>query len=155
MLARTHTAVRMSLAVFLGFISLTTMSAQAVEKPPVSAKPIGIASGIHGVKIITAEEVLTLADYDEEMVVFDARGSKQRAIGHIRWSEEFRVKTLSPAMLADSVAGPSTVIVFYGNKNSPAAIQGAKIAVKGGYTNVYWFKGGWEEWQSKGLKMDQ
>ena len=117
------------------------------------AGKIGTASGITGVKQINGEDVVKLADYDEDMVTFDSRSTAQRKQGSLSWSEAFNAKTLTSKLLADKVFEKTTIIVFYGEVNSQKAAQGATFAVKNGYKNVYWFKGGWNEWKQKKLSL--
>ncbi len=117
------------------------------------ANKIGKPSPIPGVFIVSAEEVLQLADYDEEMVVFDVRPQTARKQGKIRWSERF--KNTTAKRLAEIIAAKDTVVVFYGDNNSARAARGAKLVAGKGYKNVYWLKGGWQEWRKKGLKMDE
>ena len=114
---------------------------------------IGTASGITGVKQVNGEEIIKLADNDEDMVTFDSRSAAQRKKGSLTWSEPFNAKTLTPELLSEKVAENTTAIVFYGEPNSQDAAQGAKFAVKSGYENVYWFKGGWDEWKQKKLSL--
>lgn len=114
---------------------------------------IGTTSGITGVKQINGEDIIKLADNDEDMVTFDSRSAAQRKRGALNWSEPFNTKTLTPKLLSEKVAENTTTIVFYGEPNSQEAAQGAKFAVKSGYKNVYWFKGGWDEWKQKKLTL--
>ena len=137
----------------LGLTIITTVHAERAQ-PKNIAKPIGHPSSIPGVLAINASEVVKLADYDEEMVIFDARSTAERKKGNIRWSEGFQPKQLTAQRLADTLASKSTVVVFYGNQNSRAAAQGAKIAASKGYKSVYWLKGGWSEWSKSGLRLD-
>jgi rhodanese-related sulfurtransferase len=133
----------------LAFLSL--VHAEPEEEP---VKPIGLPSNIPGVLAIKAAEVVKLADYDEEMVIFDVRSATERKKGKISWSESFQSKQMTAQHLADSLASKDTVVVFYGNKNSTLAAKGAKFAVSNGYKSVYWFTGGWSEWTKSGLRLD-
>ena len=107
------------------------------------------------VRTANAEQILTLSDEDEEMVVLDTRSTADYKKGHIRWSENVTPKQFSAAFFKNKVPSKNTVVVFYGNKNSRSAALGAQLAAKAGYTDVYWLKGGWQEWQAKGLRLDQ
>ena len=107
------------------------------------------------VRTATTAQVLELSDEDEEMVLLDTRSAAEYKQGHIRWSEQVTPKQLTRAFFDSKVPSKNTVIVFYGNRNSRNAALGARLAAKAGYTDVYWFKGGWQEWQAKGLRLDQ
>lgn len=137
----------------LGSALATTMNFLLISASYADINKIGTASGITGVKQINAEEVIKLADYDEDMVTFDSRTTAQREQGSLTWSEVFTVKSLTPKLLSDKVSEISTIIIFYGEANSQVAAQGAKFAVEKGYKNVYWFKGGWDEWKQKKLSL--
>ncbi len=130
-----------------GFVLLLVVSFLLVSLDSVAAQA--------KVQIASAEKVIQLSDEDEEMVVLDARGAKDRRTGHIRWSQGITSKQLNGAFLENVVASKNTVVVFYGDRDSKLAATGAKIAIQAGYTDVYWLKGGWQEWQSKGLRLDQ
>lgn len=135
-------------------LSLVFLSPTHAESEEATGKPIGLPSSIPGVLAIKAAEVVKLADYDEEMVIFDVRSATSRKKGKISWSESFQKKQMTAEHLADTLASKDTVVIFYGNKNSKFAAKGAKFAVSNGYTNVYLFTGGWSEWTKSGLRLD-
>ena len=138
----------------LGLIFASPANAAEVANQNDVITPIGKPSSIPGVLAVKPDEVVKLADSDEEMVIFDARSEAQRGKGKIHWSEGFEPKQLTTNQLADKVASKSTVVLFYGDKNDRIAAAGAKIAVSKGYKKVYWLQGGWSEWQKSGLRLD-
>ena len=141
-------------AAVLSLCLLSVANAEQGNSIKLVSSVIGQPSNISGVTEINGEEVIKLADYDEEMVIFDVRSEAKRKQGKIHYSEGFHLKRLTTRYLAEKVADKNTVIVFYGDKNSTSAAIGAKNTVAQGYKSVYWFKGGWTEWKRKGLKID-
>lgn len=116
-----------------------------------SAKTSAVAVNV---RIVKSEEILKLADYDEELVIFDVRSKANRAKGKITWSESFVANKLALQQLSKKITDKETTIVIYGDKNSSVAAKSAEKIIAQGYKNVYWFKGGWAEWKRKGLKID-
>lgn len=139
----------------LGLIVTSTLNATGVANQNSAAHSyIGKPSNIPGVLAVKSAEVIELANYDEEMVIFDARSEAQRNKGKIRWSERFELEQLTAKHLENTVASKTTVVLFYGDKKDRKAAMGAKVAVSKGYNKVYWLQGGWSEWQQSGLRLD-
>ncbi len=139
----------------LGLVLTSTLNAAGVaNQVGIAHSAIGKPSNIPGVLAVKSAEVIKLADYDEEMVIFDARSEAQINKGKIRWSERFELKQLTAKYLENTVASKSTVILFYGDKKGGKAAMAAKVAVSKGYKKVYWLQGGWSEWQQSGLRLD-
>ncbi|HEY5601961.1 MAG TPA: rhodanese-like domain-containing protein, partial [Gammaproteobacteria bacterium] len=56
--------------------------------------------------------------------------------------------------LAKHVASKTTPVLFYCNGvKCGRSVNSSKQAVELGYKNIYWFRGGWEEWTQKGLPV--
>lgn len=129
-------------------------NAEQGKRIELASNTVAQAAKLSKVRIVQGEDVLKLADFDEDMVIFDVRSEKERKKGNIRWSESFRLTPVTTTLLHRKIADKKTVIIFYGNNNSSAAVKGAEKTIAQGFKNVYWFKGGWPEWKRKGLKMD-
>lgn len=147
--------VRLFIAVSV-FVSLFSVAnAEQGNRIILASYSFGKASILKdGARIVKGEDVLKLADYDEELVILDVRSKASRKKGHITWSEKFSSKRGAFQQLNQKVTDKETTIVIYGNKNSSIAAKSAKKIMAQGYKNVYWFKGGWPEWKRKGLKID-
>lgn len=145
--------VYLFIAVFLSLFSVA--NAEQGNQTILASDSYGKASATGGARIVKGEDVLKLADYDEELVILDVRNKASRKKGHITWSEEFGSNRAAFQQLNQNVTDKGTTIVIYGNKNSSIAAKSAKKIMAQGYKNVYWFKGGWPEWKGKGLKIDQ
>lgn len=107
-----------------------------------------------GAGVIKGEDILKLADYDEELVILDVRNNASRKKGNITWSESFSAKKSAFQQINKKITDKGTTIVVYGDKNSVTASTSARKLIAQGYKNVYWFKGGWPEWKAKKLRID-
>ena len=142
-----------AVSVLIGLFSVA--NAEQGNRILLASTNFGKASVVKGgARVIVAEDVLKLADYDEELIIFDVRNKSSRKSGNITWSEGFSSDTAAFNQLNTNVTDKETTIIVYGYKNSLTAAKSAKKIIAQGYKNVYWFKGGWPEWKQKGLKMD-
>ncbi len=123
--------------------------------------PITLSGG----KIVNAEEVKTLVDQKAGTVV-DTRNPLNYGKGHIPGAIliEYKGKSENKPDFDDSIDRFDSTklpndrgakIVFYGHgvtgwKGYKAAMK----AVKAGYKNVMWFRGGLEEWDKKGYRKE-
>lgn len=104
-------------------------------------------------QVATAEQLLQLADADEDMVIFDTRSKADFNQARISWAISIKPAQLDAALLQKHVASKKTTLVFYGDADSKTAANAAVAASQAGYQNVYWLKGGWDEWQRKKLSL--
>lgn len=108
---------------------------------------------IDGTKLVTAEEAIELITSKTDLIVIDARKSSDRdEAGWIEGSIPLPNYDTTPESLAKNIPGKSTPVLFYCNGvKCGRSVESSKIAVKEGYKEIYWFRGGWEEWTQKGL----
>jgi rhodanese-related sulfurtransferase len=121
----------------------------AEEKPDISPQEI------KGVPKVNAEEVFALFEKTPGLVIIDSRlatgPSSGRANGYIEGSVSLPDIKTDCASLAKVIAKKNTPSLFY--CNGPKCGRSAKaieVALKCGYTQLYWFRGGFEEWLQKG-----
>lgn len=131
-------------------LGLLTVKA-ALANPPFEM--VSSQGGNHFAQVTSAEQLLQLADADEEMVIFDTRSSSQFQRGRIHWAVSLAGQPLTNQLLQKHVAAKTTTIVIYGEADSEAAAKAANFASSAGYRAVYWLKGGWDEWQQKKLSL--
>ncbi|WP_455203053.1 rhodanese-like domain-containing protein, partial [Kaarinaea lacus] len=63
-------------------------------------------------------------------------------------------RSMSPLQLAQVVADKFTPVVFFCDGiHSSHSYRAAKKVVALGYANVFWFRGGIQEWADKGLPI--
>lgn len=117
------------------------------------SKPVA-PENIANAKILVAEEVIELILARPNMIIIDSRKKSEYLKGHI----EGAVNILNTDMVMDDLnklaPDKSRAILFYCNgvrcmRSSDAASK----AVAWGYTNIFWFRGGWDEWIEKRLPV--
>lgn len=109
---------------------------------------------LDGATTISAEELIDLVDEHEDLVIIDARKPSDRDKGYIEGSIGLVDTDTTPETLANHIPSTSTPIVFYCNGiKCGRSAKSTNVAVADGYSNIYWFRGGWEEWSSKGYPV--
>lgn len=105
---------------------------------------------IEGSTRINAEALIELAREHDDLVIIDSRIQSDRHQGYISGSvslPDTETNCSSLFMLANK---KENAIVFYCNgpkcRRSDRAVV---IARECGYKNIYWFRGGFEEWMNK------
>ncbi len=113
-----------------------------------------VPESIQGTTKISAEQLIELADKYNNLVIIDARKPSDRAQGYIEGSIGLVNTDTTPASLSSHIKSKNTPVVFFCNgEKCGRSVESSKIAVKDGYKNVYWFRGGWAEWIEKGLPV--
>jgi rhodanese-related sulfurtransferase len=105
---------------------------------------------IPGAVTVTAEEVIKLILSNPEIVLIDSRKKTEYLKGHIEGS----INLLNTGLTIDDLelitSDKSSAIVFY--CNGPRCLRSSdsvKKALSWGYSNIFWFRGGWKEWVDK------
>ena len=132
----THT-----LLLFLWF-SLATLSQLATANDEIASP-----ESIDGTIIVDAVGLIDAVGEIPKLVLIDSRIVADRKEGFIEGSISLPDTDTSCESLASAVAAHTTPILFYCNgikcgRSATAAV----IAVDCGYTSVYWFRNGMEEW---------
>ena len=114
-------------------------------------KPYAPAS-LPGATILTAEEVINLILADPDLIVIDSRKKTEYIKGHI----EGAINILNTELVLEDldliVPDRTTALLFYCNGVRCLRSSDSIARVVGwGYTNLYWFRGGWKEWTEKRL----
>ncbi len=107
-----------------------------------------------GTTLVSAEDVIDLVGQHADMVIIDARKNSDRLKGYIEGSVGLPNTETNATSLAKHVTSKSTPVVFYCNGvKCGRSVKSAKIALAEGYSKVYWFRGGWDEWTGKGMPV--
>jgi len=108
---------------------------------------------IDGTKKVTAEEVVELATNIPDLIIIDARKTSDReSAGWIEGSVGLPDYDTNAESLAKHIPSKSSPVLFYCNGvKCGRSVKSSKVAVQAGYKNIYWFRGGWEEWTQKGM----
>ena len=114
-------------------------------------KPL-VPDTLPGAKVVTAEEAIELILTNPDLLVIDARKKTEFVKGHIEGAHNLLNTTLTLVEMEALSPDRSAPLLFYCNgircQRSSDAIS---KAVKWGYSNIFWFRGGWMEWVEKRL----
>ena len=113
-----------------------------------------VPDSIPGVITVSAEEVIELILLNPELVVIDSRKKTEFSKGHIEGSVNILNTVMQPEELEMIAPDKTKAILFYCNgtrclRSSDAASK----ALDWGYKNIFWFRGGWNEWTEKRLPV--
>jgi rhodanese-related sulfurtransferase len=106
---------------------------------------------IPGVVKVDAEGLLDLVQRMDRLVIVDARLRSDRRFGYIENSVSLPDVETNCASLAREIPRKNDPVLLY--CNGPKCGRSAKAAQKAlacGYKRIFWFRGGFEEWQAKG-----
>jgi rhodanese-related sulfurtransferase len=143
---------RVAGALFVGV--LVTGGAQAGDTPPT----------LSGAKLVSAEDVVKVQAGGA--AVIDARVASEYTDGHIKGAINvpYREKSakdieFDPSQdefnLARLPADKSAPIVVYCNgPECWKSFKASAVAIKGGYTNVHWYRAGFPDWKAKSLPVE-
>jgi len=105
---------------------------------------------------IDAEELIELASTHEQLVIIDARIQTDRKQGYIAGSISLPDTQTDCASLIHHIHSKTSPVVFYCNgpkcRRSDRAVV---IARDCGYKQIYWFRGGFEEWKDKSYSISK
>jgi rhodanese-related sulfurtransferase len=109
------------------------------------------AGASHDLTVIDARQLAELAHQFPDLVVIDARVTEDRGQGYIEDSVSLPNVDTDCENLARLVPARGQPMAFYCNGvrcgRSLDAVQRARQC---GYTRLYWFRGGFEEWLAQG-----
>lgn len=121
---------------------------------PARAEKPTAPESIDGAANLSAEEVVELILSEPRLVVIDSRKEEEYAKGHIEGAISLPDTGMDRKALAKHAGNRDTPLLFYCNGmrclRSSNAVQ---KALEWGYNRLYWFRGGWVEWQEKRLPM--
>ncbi len=107
-----------------------------------------------GTAKVTAEDLISLVDKHDNLVIIDARTAQDYEGGFIEGAISLPDTSTTPEALAKVIPAKNTPVLFYCNGvKCGRSVASCKIAVADGYSNIYWFRGGWDEWVAKGLPV--
>lgn len=112
---------------------------------------------IEGTTKVSAEDVVKLVTSKPNLVIIDARKNSDRSnSGWIEGSIGLPNTETNETTLAKHIPSKATPVMFYCNGvKCGRSVDSSKVAVKAGYKEIYWFRGGWEEWTQKGLPVSK
>jgi len=129
----------------LSIPALALCCGMASATPPV--EKVTIPDSIPGTTRVDAEGVIALAGKTPDLVIIDARIAGDRKHGYIEGSVSLPDEQTSCASLAKVIPKKNSPTLIYCNGvKCGRSVISTRIALKCGYTRLYWFRGGFEEW---------
>ena len=106
---------------------------------------------IEGSTLVTAEEFIGLVEKIPDLIVIDSRIPGDRKQGYVEGSVSLPDVDTTCDSLTKVISKKSAPILFYCNGiKCGRSAKAVGIALQCGYNNIYWFRGGFEEWLAKG-----
>ena len=105
---------------------------------------------IAGVTRVDAAGVLTLVEKMPRLVIIDSRIAMDRKQGHLEGSLSLPDTETNCPALARLIPEKDQPALFYCNGvKCGRSVVAVKIARQCGYTRLYWYRGGFEDWKQK------
>ena len=109
---------------------------------------------IPGTTKVTAENLIEILESNPKLVIIDSRIIGDRQQGFIEDSISLPDEETTCASIAQIVPKINHPTVYYCNgPKCGRSANAVKIALKCGYSNIYWFRGGFEEWKFKNFPV--
>lgn len=125
----------------MGFLLASSTFADGKIKSP---------DNIPGTTKTSAEQLIALAETTPELVIIDSRIREDRIQGYIEGSVSLPDEETNCESLSKLISGKHQTSLYYCNgPKCGRSAKAVKVALDCGYDNIYWFRGGFEEWKEK------
>jgi rhodanese-related sulfurtransferase len=115
-----------------------------------AAPVVPVPDQIPGVTRVDAETVIDLAAKLPKLIIVDSRITGDRKMGYIENSLSLPDAKTNCKSLAKIIPTKTTPVLFYCNGvKCGRSVVATRMALQCGYRNLYWFRGGFEEWRAK------
>ena len=102
-------------------------------------------------KTVSAEELVRMIRTEQELKIIDARISSGRKKGYLEGSLHLPDIETNCESLKNTVSTLTTPVAFYcSSEKCGRSLNAVTIAMSCGYSNLFWFRGGFAEWKAKG-----
>lgn len=109
---------------------------------------------VAGAKTVNAREIISLIEKTPNLVILDNRQPQDFAGGHIEGAVRLLDTDVNSDSLAKAISTKATPVLFYCNGlKCGRAAKAAEAAGKMGYTAVYYYALGMDEWRALGLPL--
>lgn len=109
---------------------------------------------IAGAKTVGAKQIFELVAKTPNMVILDNRKPEDYAAGHIEGAIRLIDTDVSAETLAKHIAAKDTPVLFYCNGvKCGRAAKAAEKAIQLGYTKIYYYALGMDEWNAERLPL--
>ena len=130
-------------------ICVTTILAATIIDAPAFAQTS--PDKIEGSTIVNAEEFIELVGKIPKLLVIDSRIHGDRKQGYIEGSVSLPDVDTNCDSLSKVIPQKDSPTMYYCNGvKCGRSAKAITIALSCGYSNIYWFRGGFEEWLAKG-----
>ena len=134
--------------IFALFLSIAASATLIADEKPYAPDTMP------GTTIVSAEEVIEMILANPELVLIDSRKKTEYIKGHIEGAVNIVNTELVLEDLESIAPDRNRALLFYCNgvrclRSSDSIAR----AVDWGYTNIFWFRGGWNEWTEKRLPV--
>ena len=138
---------------YLAPMSLVSLLVFFAGSLPADEKPHA-PEAIAGATTVSAEQVVELILSNPELIIIDARKKAEYVKGHIEGAVNILNTELTVDDLQKLTPHRDQALLFYCNGSRCLRSSDAiDKAMRWGYTNIYWFRGGWQEWSEKRLPV--
>lgn len=122
---------------------------------PVLANSSKAPEFLAGTIRVSAEEAAYLQKRKQSLLILDTRKQVERnRTGWIDGSVALPGSKLNANMLAELTTSKETPLLFYCHgERCRQSMYAARLALKLGYKEIYWLRGGIEEWLNKQLPV--
>ena len=132
----------------IAFVLMAATGALHAEQPIISPE------SIPGVTRVDAEQLIQLANDIPSLTIIDARITSDRQQGYIEGSVNLPDIDTDCDALSQHIAALDQPVLFYCNGvKCGRSVKSTRIALGCGYRDIYWFRGGYEEWLAKGYPV--
>ena len=108
---------------------------------------------VPGAESVSAEQAAAL--FDEGVVFVDVRKPSDFEAGRVPGAVHLDLKSnFSAETLAAAVAKDQPVVIYCNGGSCMRSSEACAKAVEWGFTKVYYFRGGYPEWESAGLPVE-
>lgn len=133
-------------AVLFTLAMLVSPLAIAAEATSEAALPDSLAIAI----TIDAEHLIELYQSVPDLQIIDTRLHQDYLLGHIESARNLPLSAIDCKSLAKLANSAEQAMVFYCNGNAgDTSIEAIQIASGCGYRRLFWFRGGFVEWEDK------
>ncbi|OUS32606.1 hypothetical protein A9Q99_00620 [Gammaproteobacteria bacterium 45_16_T64] len=107
-------------------------------------------ASIPGSTKVNAEQLIEAAEKYSDLVIIDSRIIDDRQQGYISGSHSLPDEETNCNSLSKLVPTLSSPALYYCNgPKCGRSGKAVKIALQCGYSKIFWFRGGFEEWKNK------
>lgn len=131
-----------------GAVQANEMAKEAAAESHGTAAPVTVTE----LKEVSADGLQKLIAENKNLIIIDSRGAEDYAKGHIPNAIPLTADEASVEKLAAIAPAKDATLVFYcGGIKCPASGKTAHKAAEAGYTNIYKYAAGMDDWAARGL----